>query len=225
MERTQFTFYRSYYEAVRELPKKEQTSVILAICTYALDEKTPDGLTGTAKAIFSLIKPTLDTSRRKAEVGAYGGRAKANAKQNDSKVQAETKQNASEIEREKEVEVENEKELEIEDECPISPKPPKGFEEFWDAYPRKSGKGAAEKAYGRIKSHYALLPKMLSALEVQKQSEQWTRDGGQYIPNPATWLNQRRWEDGAPKPAQAERQGQGRKSFSELIQEDKSYDA
>ena len=223
MERTQFTFYRSYYEAVRELPKKEQTSVILAICAYALDEKTPDDLTGTAKAIFSLIKPTLDTSRRKAEVGAAGGRAKANSKQNDSKPQAEAKQTTSEIENKKEVEIENEIELEIEDECPISPKPPRGFDEFWSAYPRKVGKGAAEKAYERIKSHYALLPSMLTALEAQKQSEQWTRDGGQFIPHPATWLNQRRWEDEAQKPAQAERQG--RKSFSELIQEDKGYDA
>ena len=36
---------------------------------------------------------------------------------------------------------------------------------------------------------------LLDAVEAQKRSPQWTRDGGQFIPYPATWLNQRRWED------------------------------
>lgn len=36
---------------------------------------------------------------------------------------------------------------------------------------------------------------MLNAIEIAKQSMQWNKDNGQYIPNPATWLNQKRWED------------------------------
>ena len=36
---------------------------------------------------------------------------------------------------------------------------------------------------------------MIAAIEAQKASEQWTREGGRYIPNPATWLNGGRWED------------------------------
>ena len=36
---------------------------------------------------------------------------------------------------------------------------------------------------------------MVSAISAQKQSRQWRENNGQYIPNPATWLNQRRWED------------------------------
>lgn len=69
------------------------------------------------------------------------------------------------------------------------------FSAFWDAYPRKVGKGAAQKAFSKAKVPLTVL---LSALEQQKQSDQWNRDGGQYIPYPATWLNQRRWEDEAP---------------------------
>jgi hypothetical protein len=117
LDRKQFTFYRSYYEAVRELPKKEQTAVVLAICAYALDEEEPK-LTGTAKAIFSLIRPTLDTSRRKAEIGKRGGEAK----QTESKTEAKAKQTA----REKENKKENEIEKELENECYITPKPPTG---------------------------------------------------------------------------------------------------
>ena len=39
---------------------------------------------------------------------------------------------------------------------------------------------------------------MLKAIEKQKGSEQWTKDNGQYIPHPSTWLNQSRWEDELP---------------------------
>lgn len=118
MQRKQFTFYRSFYEALKELPKKEQSAVVLAICAYALDEEEPD-LSGMAKAIFHLMRPTLDASRRKAESGKAGGKAK----QTESKPQANDKQNASKKENEEEKEKENEKELE--NEC-YTPKPPKG---------------------------------------------------------------------------------------------------
>jgi hypothetical protein len=81
------------------------------------------------------------------------------------------------------------------------------FQEFWNAYPNKVGKGAAEKAFKKIKPAVSdqLLSDMLTALSAQKQSEKWQRDNGQYIPNPSTWLNQRRWED---EPPQQENTGQ-----------------
>ncbi len=75
---------------------------------------------------------------------------------------------------------------------------PTAFEAFWAAYPRKVGKGAALKAWRRISAPASALPAMLTALEWQRESEQWQRDGGQYIPHPATWLNQSRWEDERP---------------------------
>lgn len=68
MERKQFTFYRSYYEAISCLPKEEQCAVILAVAAYALDETEPT-LEGTAKAIFSLIRPTLDSEIRESREG------------------------------------------------------------------------------------------------------------------------------------------------------------
>ena len=64
-----------------------------------------------------------------------------------------------------------------------------GFDKFWKEYPRKVGKEAARKAYGKVT---VPLETLLEALQKQKASEQWKRG---YIPNPATWLNQGRWED------------------------------
>ena len=121
MERGQFTFYRSYYEAVKHLNKSDRAAVLMAICAYALDEELPS-LSGTPAAIFALVKPTLDTSRKKAESGKRGGESEANGKQTASKQQANRKQTEREKEDEKENEKENEKEgeneIEKEDECP-----------------------------------------------------------------------------------------------------------
>jgi len=69
------------------------------------------------------------------------------------------------------------------------------FEKFWNAYPRKVGKGAAEQSFKKYRPNDELLKTILAAIENQKRSEQWHKDDGKYIPNPATWLNQKRWED------------------------------
>ena len=78
---------------------------------------------------------------------------------------------------------------------------PAGFDRFWEAYPRKVGKDAAAKAFAKRKPDEALIGRMLQALAVQKASEAWSKDRGQYVPNPATWLNQGRWMDEVHKPA------------------------
>ena len=78
--------------------------------------------------------------------------------------------------------------------------PPVGvglFDEFWKAYPNKTGKDAARKAFDKRKPKRELLDSMLAALDLQRASKKWTDDGGQYIPNPSTWLNEGRWMDEA----------------------------
>lgn len=70
-----------------------------------------------------------------------------------------------------------------------------GFDAFYAMYPKHVGKAAALKAWNKLKPNAELQEIMAKALMEQKQSAQWNKDGGQYIPNPATWLNQRRWED------------------------------
>lgn len=69
------------------------------------------------------------------------------------------------------------------------------FEKFWGAYPRHTAKAEARKAFVKLSPNSDLLETMLAAVKRQQGSEQWSRDNGQYIPYPATWLNQRRWED------------------------------
>lgn len=69
------------------------------------------------------------------------------------------------------------------------------FEAFWKEYPRKIGKKYAERMWKRLKVDDALFEIIMKALENHKKSLQWTKDKGQFIPNPSTWINQERWND------------------------------
>lgn len=75
------------------------------------------------------------------------------------------------------------------------PDPKQGFAEFWIKYPRKTAKQDAEKAWAKLKPDADLQATLLTALDQQTRSPDWAKDGGKYIPHPATWLNGRRWED------------------------------
>jgi len=68
------------------------------------------------------------------------------------------------------------------------------FDAFWQTYPKKVGKPAAAKAFrsAKINGH---LPNVLADIAAKTQSPGWQKSGGEFIPNPATYLNQRRWED------------------------------
>lgn len=156
------------------------------------------------------------------EAGKKGGRARARAKGADGNRQKEENE-AVELNEENEAieaneasacfacneeskakqtqhNTELELDLELDPEKTPPPKAPQGadgpfFARFWDAYPRKVGKGAARKAWAKLRADEGLLRAILAAVERDKSTEQWRRDGGQYIPYPATWLNQCRWED------------------------------
>ena len=70
-----------------------------------------------------------------------------------------------------------------------------GFDVFWKTYPRKTAKGDAERAWLKLNPTVEFQKKIIAAVEKAKQSEQWQRDAGRFIPYPATYLNGKRWED------------------------------
>jgi hypothetical protein len=76
------------------------------------------------------------------------------------------------------------------------------FEAFWNAYPKKTGKGAAWQAWRKIK-HRPASETLIAAVKRHQREDQWRRNNGRFIPLPATWLNQRRWEDEGLEPAAA----------------------
>lgn len=72
---------------------------------------------------------------------------------------------------------------------------PNSFAEFWQDYPRKVAKPQALKAWKALKLNASEIGTLMAGLQRAKQSDQWQRDAGKFIPHPATWLNGRRWED------------------------------
>jgi hypothetical protein len=70
-----------------------------------------------------------------------------------------------------------------------------GFDRFWVAYPRHKAKKDARKAWTQLAPNADLIDKILTALAWQKTSAQWVKDGGEFIPYPATWLRAERWDD------------------------------
>lgn len=69
------------------------------------------------------------------------------------------------------------------------------FELFWECYPKKKARLDANKAWKQTESVRPPIEKILAALNEQAESSDWNRDGGQYIPYPATWLRDGRWDD------------------------------
>lgn len=122
-QRSQFTFYESFFNALSRIKKEaDRAKAYDAICAYALYGTEPDMdvLPDSAAIAFELVKPNLDSSRRKANNGKKGGEKKqtaskdgesneeASGKQNGSKTEAKSKQTASKKENKKEKEKENE---------------------------------------------------------------------------------------------------------------------
>lgn len=91
MERSQFTFYASFFQSISRIKKKaDRCDAYDAICGYALTGELPnlDSIAESAAIVFDLSKPNLDASRRKAESGKAGGKRK----QTESKPEANRKQ-------------------------------------------------------------------------------------------------------------------------------------
>lgn len=70
-----------------------------------------------------------------------------------------------------------------------------GFSDFWQAYPKRRSKGDALKAWRKLNPTKEQVSRILAAINRAKRSSDWAKDGGQFIPYPATWINAQGWED------------------------------
>lgn len=191
--------FADWTKATAKLKDAEKGRLIDAMVVYATTgEDHSDALSGNEQYLFPMFQASIDRDRRdlddyiqkQSENGKKGGRPRKNPP-----VSEENPKNPPVFEK---TQKSQEKEKDKEYIPPISPsKGDERFEIFWKAYPksRRQAKGAARKAFLKLKVTDELLETMLEALEVQKLSIQWQRENGQYIPMPSTWLNQTRWED------------------------------
>ena len=203
MARSYLKVYFDFDEKTDELNDSEKARLLLAMLRYAQTGEKPV-LTGNERFLFSTFKGEIDRDianyNTKVSNGNLGGRpAKEKPGETENNL---TKPNETEA-KPKETKTiktkEQDKDINIQTtKPPISPL----FADFWKAYPKHQDRQGALKAFEKLKPDQELLDQMLKSINAWKQSEQWTKDGGQYIPMPTTWLNRRRWEDDLPQTAQ-----------------------
>lgn len=174
--------YFDWIEQTAALSDDERGRLFIAILEYARSGLEPK-LDGREGILFPVFRTTIDRDNKKSaaysENGKKGGRGN---KANESDLK-QNKANESKMPNIRHKTQDKDKDKDNS----ASP-----FESFWAAYPRKVGKQAAKKAFSKVSVPVKTL---IDAVNSQKNSEQWRKDNGQYIPNPATWLNQGRWDD------------------------------
>lgn len=69
------------------------------------------------------------------------------------------------------------------------------FDVFWNKYPKRVSKEKAKKAFFKLNLDDVVFSEILNSIEKFKKTESWKTEKGKYIPYPASWLNQKRWED------------------------------
>lgn len=206
MSQLYFKAFFDLLETVEELSHEEVGRLFLACLEYGKTGVAPQ-LPGNERFVFPGIRAQIDRDRN-----SYTTRCEANRKNGEKggrpakvketeKNQGKRKNPIGYFETEKSQDKEKDKEKEY-----IPPLPPTGdeadtsFETFYSAYPKKRARRDAEKAWAKLKPDEALLETIMQALEAEKQSPDWQKNNGQFIPYPASWLNGRRWED---QPARA----------------------
>lgn len=87
-----FIFYRSFYEAIKDLDCDTKVEIYDAICEYSLNQKETE-IEGMGKAILTLIKPQIDANLKRYKNGCFGGRPKTKTKPNENQKETKTEPN------------------------------------------------------------------------------------------------------------------------------------
>jgi hypothetical protein len=104
--RDSMVFYRSFFEAIKDLNYEQQGIIFNAIFDYGLNFKEPK-LEGICKTIWTLIKPQLDANIKKFHNGKQPkekqiiSKTEANNKQKESKLQANVNANVNDNDNDK----------------------------------------------------------------------------------------------------------------------------
>lgn len=183
MERDSIIFYKSFYEAIKNLPRDIQGEIYTAIMEYGLYGNEIENLKPVARSVFVLIKPQLDANNQRYLNGLKGGRPRQDETEqepNDNQAITKHKPNVKDNDNVKE----KEKVKDINN----------SIEEIYKAYPtkcqvRKASSGKTAKNKDQIKR---LLEKGHTKEELLSTIGRYVDDcvrNGTYMKNFSTFLN------------------------------------
>lgn len=186
---TYIKLFIDYLDAIEPLGDAERGRLFTSLLVYARTGEAPQ-LGGNERFLFPMMRAQIDRDNSAmdslSDARSEAGRKGAEAKQANARFAKQNKQ-MPDLPSKTSKDKDKGKDKDKDKDNSASP-----FESFWAAYPRKVGKQAAKKAFSKVSVPVKTL---IDAVNSQKNSEQWRKDNGQYIPNPATWLNQGRWDD------------------------------
>lgn len=187
--RDSIVFYRSFYEAICELPDEQQLSAIKAILEYGLNGS--DDATGTAKAMLMMAQPIIDANNKRYENGKKGGRPKSNQNETEPK----PKKNQTETKSEPYVYVyDNVDDKLIKNKVRTSDLAQE-FEDVWKMYPRKQGKEKAKTAYIRARQKGTKEDDVRNGIKAYIDHIERNKIEPQYIKMGSTFFANKSWQD------------------------------
>ena len=200
-ERKSFLFYYDWFNVLKNLNYSQVGRVVMAIEEYEKSGIEPQFRDSTSKIAFTVISNTLIRDAEKYEKKCLKNAENARKRwDNNANVYERINKNANYADKERDKDKDTDRDIENDSisssfssktVCEYSD----DFLDFWKEYPKKVGKGDAFKKWKKAKLTNTDKTDIMNALNWQKKSDRWRNDYGRFIPNPSTYISQRRWED------------------------------
>ncbi len=212
-----FVFFFDWSEALSTLAPEDFKALVLATADYAQGGSAPTSLSPAAQMAFHFISTSIERWHEKSDARAESGRRGGQVKPSEANG-SKRKQTEANDEEDKQAEAtasyHPHPNPEIDPHADLDPHPlPQpspacaheearggggesgGFEKFWEAYPRKLKKSDARLAWAVLAPDDALAERIVNVVRYLERSPDWKRDDGRFIPLPAKFLEERRFDD------------------------------
>lgn len=216
-KRKSFIIYTDYSDFLQDLDNDEVAEIFRAMLNYAAGGEPAEFSDRHVRAVFRMIRNQMDRDnekyidicRKRREAGKKSAESRRSAKSANAEAAEQISANSTDNDNENVTDTENETDNEnVTDtendneknlSCAFSTHAlntqDKNFEKFAQVYPRRANMDSALKEWKKLAPDEKLTERIVSAVNAAKKSSQWTEDGGRYIPFPAKWLREKRWEE------------------------------
>ena len=215
-----FLIYADWEQNCMRLSDEQRGKLFAAVMAYGIrGEDLSDELDDVTAMCFSFMKSQIKRDAEKyeavaaknAENGKKGGRPKKSGRGEENKKSekpGESEKSEGFFEKPKKADNDNDKDKDndndndndndTDNDNEKEPQKNSGggrFEEFWREYPKKQNVVRARKAFEFLAPDGDTFEKIMQSVRHFKKSENWQKEGGRYIPSPANFLLDRRFED------------------------------
>ena len=201
-EKNSFVVNKEWEGHLRYLDDKQQAELLRMMFAYNRCGKVDESESPIVNSVFLTMRIYFDANNQKYE-DVCQRRSEAGKKSAENRKKQSVPTNSTSVDSVPTNSTESESESESESDADAvivgasadGGQYPDDFEQFWAVYPKPQGKMAAFEEWRRRSPDAALLAKILAAVKAQSNQESWQREGGRFIPMPAAWIAQQRWDD------------------------------